>query len=264
MKDAAAFLKTMPVDKYNFYYYYSSQEGGALEHAQSSMHANVEKPYWSPPTRTRTAHEFFHVITPFYIHSDVIENFNFSTPTASQHLWLYEGVTVWAADLMQYRNGSISIDDLLTILHFKLVSPLWYPGDLTSLTEMSLGVFKGQSPSLAYYKGMIVAALLDIKLLSLSNGTSGLRELILKLKENHGLHKPFAEEELFTEIVQLTYPEIEDFINRYIKGTSPLPLKELFNKIGIDMNEKVYEFTVMPAPTPDQQFLFNQWSKNLE
>ncbi|HEY5823545.1 MAG TPA: peptidase [Cyclobacteriaceae bacterium] len=259
MNDAAAFLKVMPLDKYTFYYYYSPSGGGGLEHSQSSVHVNSESPYSSAYTRTRTAHEFFHVITPFNIHSDIIENFNFSTPTASQHLWLYEGVTVWAANLMQYRNGSMSINDLL----YDLSGRAWSSVNPTSLTEMSLAVYKDQSSFLAYYKGAIAAALLDIKLLSLSNGTSGLRELILKLKENHGLHKPFAEEELFNEIVQLTYPEIEDFINQYIKGTSPLPLKELFNKIGIDMKENSFELVIMPTPTANQQFLFKQWSKNL-
>ncbi len=141
----------------------------------------------------------------------------------------------------------MSLDDLL----YNLSDRAWSSVNTTSLTEMSLRVYKDQNSSLAYTKGVIAAALLDIKLLSLSN-------------ENHGLHKPFAEEELFGEIIQLTYPEIEDFINRYIKGTFPLPVKELFNKVGIDVKENSFELILAPAPTTDQQFLFNRWSKNLE
>ena len=34
------------------------------------------------------AHEFFHIVTPLNIHSEIIEHFNFATPTPSQHLWL--------------------------------------------------------------------------------------------------------------------------------------------------------------------------------
>jgi hypothetical protein len=52
------------------------------------------------------AHEFFHVVTPLNIHSEIIEHFNFvMTPVPSRHLWLYEGTTEWAAHAMQLRAG---------------------------------------------------------------------------------------------------------------------------------------------------------------
>ena len=50
------------------------------------------------------AHEFFHIVTPLNIHSEIIEHFNFVTPVPSQHLWLYEGTTEWAAHAMQFRS----------------------------------------------------------------------------------------------------------------------------------------------------------------
>ena len=51
------------------------------------------------------AHEFFHIVTPLNIHSEIIEHFNFVTPVPSRHLWLYEGTTEWAAHAMQLRAG---------------------------------------------------------------------------------------------------------------------------------------------------------------
>jgi hypothetical protein len=69
--------------------------------------------------------------------------------------------------------------------------------DNESLTEVSLGVFNGKSANSAYYRGVAVAALLDIKLLSLSNGTTGLRELLLKLKAKHTPQNPFSENDFF-------------------------------------------------------------------
>ena len=63
------------------------------------------------------AHEFFHIVTPLNIHSEIIEHFNFVTPVPSQHLWLYEGTTEWAAHAMQLRAGLKSPEDYLAKMH---------------------------------------------------------------------------------------------------------------------------------------------------
>ena len=74
--------------------------------------------------------------------------------------------------------------------------------------------------------------MLDIRLLELSNGTRGLREVLLELLEKYGKYKPFPENDFFEIIVNITYPEIEQFINDYIKGTKSLPYVEYTEKLG--------------------------------
>ncbi len=258
MMDASKFFKVLPLKKYSFYFFFKRSDGGALEHSECSFHINLETTSFSGFIRTRAAHEFLHIVAPLNVHSEIIENFNFNTPTASQHLWLYEGVTVWAAHMMQYRNGSMSLKDLLDQLSSRVVP------DNESLTEVSLGVFNGKSANSAYNKGVAVAALLDIKLLSLSNGTTGLRELLLKLNAKHSPQNPFSENDFFSEIVQLTNPDINVFINSYIKGKETLPVKELFDKIGIDYDASSFTLTVKPAMNAQQALLFDKWSKNLD
>jgi predicted metalloprotease with PDZ domain len=259
MTDASKFFNVIPLDHYSFYFYFSFLKGDALEHAQCSMHINSEGFYSSEDVRTRAVHEFFHIVAPLNLHSEIIENFNFESPMASQHLWLYEGVTVWAAYMMQYRNGSLSLNVLLKELSGRIRS-----SRNISLTETSLGVYAGQSSSDAYLRGVAVAALMDIKLLALSNGTSGLRELLLKLNEKYGPKKPFSEGGLFAEITQMTNPEMDLFINSYIKGASSLPTTELFSQIGIDFNEVTGQLSMIPAPNASQAFLFSVWSRNLK
>ncbi|MCH9029784.1 MAG: hypothetical protein IH819_09275 [Bacteroidetes bacterium] len=85
-----------------------------------------------------------------------------------------------------------------------------------------------------YNKGAVTAALLDIRLLELSNGTRGLREVLLELLKKYGKYKPFLENEFFKIIVNITYPEIEQFINDYIKGTKPLPFVKYTEKLGFN------------------------------
>jgi predicted metalloprotease with PDZ domain len=84
-----------------------------------------------------------------------------------------------------------------------------------------------------YFRGAVTAELLDIGLLELSGGTRGLREVYLDLIKQYGKEKPFENEKFFDVIVKMTYPEIEEFINNYIKGTSPLPYQEYLEKLGI-------------------------------
>jgi predicted metalloprotease with PDZ domain len=270
MNDASAFLEGLPVDRYNFLYFFENSPGigGALEHSFSSVYTLSDQPYsasYGTFLRDISAHEFFHIVTPLNIHSEIIEDFNFAEPTASQHLWLYEGVTEWASLMMQYRNGSYTTPAILNEFRFKKNAADTYNQSM-SLTEMSLTCYTpsgGSQFGNVYNKGALVAALLDIKLLELSNGEKGLRELILELIDTYGPDHAFSEADFFDDLVGRTYPEIEDFIDLYIKGTSALPMEEYFNKIGVDFLPGTNTLNEMPVKTTAQQFLFDKWKVNL-
>jgi predicted metalloprotease with PDZ domain len=47
------------------------------------------------------SHEFFHIVTPLSIHSKEIQYFDYNNPKMSAHLWMYEGVTEYFANLFQ-------------------------------------------------------------------------------------------------------------------------------------------------------------------
>jgi predicted metalloprotease with PDZ domain len=65
----------------------------------------------------------------------------------------------------------------------------------------------------------------------------GLRELLMKLSKEYGKKRAFSEANFFDQLVAMTYPEIGDFINRYIKGAERLPVREYFASLGIDYKE---------------------------
>ena len=270
MQDASAFLEGLPVDHYNFLFFFHNGPGaGALEHSYSSVYVVHDGAYTIPYqnyVKNVTAHEFFHIVTPLNIHSEIIEDFNFAVPTASQHLWLYEGVTEWASLMMQYRNGSKTTTGLLSEFRSKKLTADQYDQSM-SLTTMSKTCYTpsgGSQFGNVYNKGALVAALLDIRLLELSGGQKGLRELILELIDTYGPENAFSEENFFNALVDMTYPEIEDFIDQYIEGSDPLPMKEYFNKIGIDfMPENNSALIELPTKTAAQEFLLNKWKINL-
>lgn len=241
---AADFTNGLPVDRYTFLFNYENHDfpgGGAWEHNYSSIYALNETPIESQRNLPRVmAHEFFHIITPLNLHSELIEHFNFVHPQPSEHLWLYEATTEWAAQIMQLRAGLMDLSQYLEILSHKLKTSDQYRKDY-SLSELSLNSFskqdKGEYVNI-YYRGAIIAGLLDIKLLELSNGQRGLREVINELSKVYGPEKAFDERNFFNTFTDFTYPEVADFINRYIKKAETLPVADYFSKLGITYIEE--------------------------
>ncbi|MFQ5747350.1 MAG: peptidase [Gemmatimonadota bacterium] len=271
---AGEFLGKLPVDHYTFLYHFEGQRssGGAWEHSYSSEYVFPEFE-WSDRVgglvTDVAAHEFFHVVTPLNIHSEIIEHFNFVTPVPSQHLWLYEGTTEWASDAMQLRAGLKTPDEYLNEVVQKLRADRQFFDPNVSLTRLSLTSYTdaGQRQyGNIYQRGAVVAGLLDIRLLELSGGERGLQELIHELTLRFGKDRPFPEDSLFDIVTEMTYPEIGDFFDRYVKEAEPLPIEAYYGKLGIhlttDDDGKPTGFRIDPEPTPEQRRLREAWLSN--
>jgi len=243
LQSAGEFIGYSPVTHYDFLFCIMDNSayernkilgGGALEHSYSS--AYVYPLIYSKPKTLKNdmAHEFMHILTPLNLHSEIIHSFNFAVPTASEHIWLYEGVTEWCSNIMQLRSGLITPKEYLETISNNLNVNDQFNPDI-SLSRMSEEVY---SPEIVkeflnfYNRGAVTAALLDIRLLELSDGKYGLRELFLELLNKYGKYKPFPEEDFFDVIVDMTYPEIRQFIDDYIRDSKPMPYKEYFYKLG--------------------------------
>ncbi|MVM32106.1 peptidase [Spirosoma sp. HMF4905] len=257
---AGQFLKQLPVKRYTFLYHFEDQSWGAWEHSYSSEYVIKEEEFSKKLADDMTsiaAHEFFHVVTPLNIHSEIIEQFNFETPTPSEHLWLYEGVTEWASDAMQLRGQIMDLPTYFGELSQKIAYDKSV--DTTySLSKLGLTCYTDEGQRQygnIYARGALVGGLLDIRLLELSGGKRGLREVINELAANYGPNKSFPEKEFFAIFTAKTYPEIGDFFNRYIKAAEPLPFSDYYGKLGITYTpaivtgEKVASLGMRPAFT---------------
>ena len=110
-------------------------------------------------------------MTPLNIHSEIIEHFNFVTPVPSQHLWLYEGTTEWAAQAMQLRSGLKSPQDYLKKVIQKMRIDRANFDSTYSLRELALTSYSDSGQAQygnIYMRGALTAGLLDIRLLELS------------------------------------------------------------------------------------------------
>lgn len=221
---------------------------GALEHSYSTVVVMPEmgKDFLVQNIRDIVAHEFFHIVTPLNIHSEHIHNYDFINPKMSQHLWLYEGATEYAAHHMQVRQGIISPNDFMSIIRQKIAQSAAY-NDTLPFTELSKGALDGHADQYmnVYTKGALIGMSLDLLLCDLSDGTKDLRTLMTDLSEKYGPEKPFVDDELFDEITAMTYPEVREFFSRYVEGTEPLPMEEYLAKAGVSLqrNTTITELT---------------------
>lgn len=243
----------LPIKKYAYLIYLSPKTGGsgssgALEHSYSSMYflPEIDQEQLAQTLRDVTAHEFFHIITPLNIHAEQIGDFDYSNPKMSEHLWLYEGTTEYAAGLVQVKYGKMSVEEYMQVIERKLYTSKYFNDTLpfTVMSKHALDIHKEQYGNV-YQKGALIGLCLDLKLRHLSDGKYGLQELMKDLEKTYGKERSFKDEELFGQITKLTYPEIGEFLKRYVAGPEPLPLKETLALAGIGFGEKspVKEFT---------------------
>lgn len=231
----------LPVKKYAFLYSFSdelrqSRVAGALEHNYSSFYA-------FPPLDEKavstvidvSAHEFFHILTPLSISSKEIHEFNYQQPVLSKHLWLYEGSTEYDAHHVQVKSGLTSVEKFLENLASKIITSKKEFNDTLPFTVMSKEVattYADQYPNV-YQKGALISACLDIYLLHLSRGRYGLTNLKHDLGIKFGRDKYFDDDRLFDEIAMLSFPEVKDFLNKYVGSSTPIPYTDIFALAGV-------------------------------
>lgn len=262
----------LPVDKYAFIFYFTDKpilSYGALEHSNSSFYYMPEMPIeqMNQQLRDFAAHEFFHIVTPLTVHSEEIEDFDFNDPKMSQHLWMYEGVTEYFAGLVQVKYGLISLDEYMQTIREKMLTADQFKDDVpfTEISKFTLDKYHDQYYNV-YQKGALIGLCLDIKLKKLSQGKYGLKDLMLDLSKKYGKNNSFKDDELFDEITRMTYPEIGEFFNRYVRGREPLPkgtepipnsieslpFEEVFGDVGITYAEEhTYQDYSLGIDSPD-------------
>jgi predicted metalloprotease with PDZ domain len=230
-----------PVDKYAFLIVLADVAGnsyGALEHSYSSFYylPEASSEDLAQTIKDVASHEFFHIVTPLNIHAEQIADFDYNQPKMSKHLWMYEGLTEYAAGHMQIKHGLIDMPLYMNMIREKITTMKGQFKDNLPFTEMSAGVldkYKDEYQNV-YNKGALIGLCLDIKLRDLSKGKYGTQNLMRDLAKTYGKDKAFKDDELFDKITQLSgFPEIRQFFSQYVEGPNALPLADVFSAVGI-------------------------------
>ncbi len=215
---------------------------GALEHHTSTV-VNLPETMASEKMKEVmtdiVSHEFFHILTPLNVHSKEIHYFDYNKPEMSEHLWMYEGVTEYFANLFQVNQELISEENFYERIMEKIRTSKRFD-DTMPFTIMSKNILQDEYKDSfynVYQKGALIGMALDIRLRELSDGESGLLELMKRLSSKYGKNNPFEDEDLIGEIVDMTHPDIQDFFDTYVSGTTPIPYDDFFNKVGLKITQ---------------------------
>ena len=211
---------------------------GALEHPTSTVVVMPEMmglEMLQEQLKDVVSHEFFHIVTPLTIHSNEIQYFDFNNPQMSEHLWMYEGVTEYFANLFQVNQGLIDEKEFFERMAGKIAQSRQM-NDNMSFTKMSKNVlnapYKDQYLNV-YQKGALIAMCVDILIRENSNGKKGILNLMQELSKEYGTSKAFKDEELFDKITALTYLAVGEFLKNHVAGETPIPYEQYFAKMGV-------------------------------
>lgn len=216
---------------------------GALEHHTSTV---VVMPEQMPKDRLEQAmvdivsHEFFHIVTPLTVHSEEIQYFDFNDPKMSKHLWMYEGTTEYFANLFQIQQGLIDEKEFYKRIMEKVSNSKAYDDEM-SFTLMSKNILDApykDNYANVYEKGALINMALDITLREWSNGEKGVLWLMKELSGKYGVSKPFEDDKLIDEIVEMTYPGIRDFFETHVIGDMPIDYMAYWEKVGLKPMEE--------------------------
>lgn len=213
---------------------------GALEHHTSTVVVLPETMPLESLNKTMTdvvSHEFFHILTPLNVHSNEIHFFDYNDPKMSRHLWMYEGVTEYFAHLFQVNQGLINNQEFYDRISSKIESSMNF-NDTIPFTVMSQNILEEPYKSdyyNVYLKGALIGLALDIRLRELSDGKKGILEMMKDLSQRYGKDRPFEDEELIPQIVEMTYPQITEFFDQHVTGKTPIPYEQFLEKVGLEI-----------------------------
>lgn len=274
MQAVNAFLPDLPVTHYTFLIYvdylpeigdalkgnlglikkiklalkFKSLGMGALEHGNSSTYyladfgpnIAIKKLSVEEQLTDAAIHEFMHILTPLGLHSQHIGNFNYTQPVMSKHLWLYEGLTEYFAQLIKYKDGVYTPSMYLSVMEGKLREGLKFPVEQMSFTEMSAHVLEKkyqQQYEQVYQRGAVLGMLLDAEIQRLSQGKKSLIDVVLALNKRYGANQSFDEDTFFNEFTAAVHPDLRTFFSTYIEGKNQWDPNKQLNYIGISYHD---------------------------
>jgi len=235
----ARWLGALPVERYAFLIRSGGPLArgggyGALEHRTSSFYYLPSQIGLDEFARM-AAHEFFHIVTPLNLRSDIIDDFDFAVPRPSRHLWFYEGVTEYCSWHIRAKGGLIGERGFLGEMRTKLFAADSYPWKLP-MTELGLGCYDRHAAQYlnVYLKGALLAWALDLEIQRLSGGATDLRDTIRALIARYGPDRPFTEDGWFTAIAAAAgQPALIAFLDRHVAGGEVPDFDALLQPVGL-------------------------------
>jgi predicted metalloprotease with PDZ domain len=201
------------------------------------------------------SHEYFHTWNVKRIKPAVFAPYDLDVEAYTPLLWLFEGFTSYYDDLVLVRSGVITDVDYCKLLAKQINGVLKGSGRFKqSVAESSFDAWTKyyrqdeNSPNaiVSYYaKGALVALALDLTIRKDTKNKKSLDDVMRALWKRYGrdFYSPKGGrgvtevdvEALFDEVTGLA---LKRTLDKFVNGTTDLPLAELLQDFGIDMADR--------------------------
>ncbi|MBC8152834.1 MAG: M61 family metallopeptidase [Bacteroidetes bacterium] len=248
---AATVVGEHPCTDYTFLVHHIPNAGGGLEHLNSTTLQTGRNVYQSEAAYrgflTLVAHEYFHLWNVKRIRPIALGPFDYETENYTHLLWLSEGITSFYEDYILRRAGITTPDQYLNGVANDINGIENQPGTrVQSAAESSWDAWiKGYRPNensanstISYYsKGSVLGTLLNLTILSGSNGARNLDDLMRYLyteyykKQKRG----FTDDEFKRAVAQVAGQNVDAFFNKYVFGTDIPDYNAFFEPVGIKL-----------------------------
>jgi predicted metalloprotease with PDZ domain len=159
-------------------------------------------------------------------------------------LWVFEGITSYYDDLLLLRSGLITPESYLELLGKTITRVIRSRGRFRqSVEESSFDAWtkfykqdaNASNAIVSYYtKGSLIALSLDLTLRHLTDDRVSLDDVMRECWKRYGeTGDGMPERGLESVAESVSGIELGDFFERYVRGTSDLPLQQLLSEVGV-------------------------------
>lgn len=239
-----------PNKEYTFIIHNLTVGSGGLEHSHSTTLQVNRWTYSEEDYKgflSLVAHEYFHLWNVKRIKPLAFTSFDYNNENYTDLLWIMEGFTSYYDELLLYRAGFYSEDEILNKLIGSISSIENQPGNkVMSVTDASFNAWiKGYKPNensynstISYYtKGSVIANMLDLKIIQATQGKKSLDNVFQLLYQNYyKKNNTGITSQNFVDALQtVSGMDFSDFYNTHIKGTKSIDYKSIFAYAGYDL-----------------------------
>lgn len=243
-------------DRYVFLLYVQEDAYGGLEHRWSSSLACSRRdlPQRGEPgvsSRYRKflglcSHEYFHLWNVKRIRPERFVPYDLRAEVHTGLLWVFEGITSYYDHLVLVRCGLITTKSYFEHLARAITRLMRSRGRFRqTLEEASFDAWthfyqqnaNSSNATVSYYtKGALVALALDLTIRKDTGGKKSLDDVMRECWSRFGESAEGMPERGFESVVRaVSGLELADFFERYIRGTTDLPLHGLLKEVGVNL-----------------------------
>ncbi|MBX7041603.1 MAG: PDZ domain-containing protein [Ignavibacteria bacterium] len=250
------FGNTIPYKHYTYIVHLVEKGGGGLEHLNSFVVQFPRLNFTDAKAYRKflglVSHEYFHLWNVKRIRPVALGPFDYDKENYTQSLWIAEGWTSYYDNVFLVRAGLISPEEYLEMLGHEYNDIMRFTGRFRqALRESSFDTWikfykkdeNSNNTQISYYtKGALVAALLNIEIMTSTDCRKSLDDVMKQLYKDY-LENPavgYTEDRVKEIAESVCGKNLNAFWKKYLDGTDEIPIRQYLSKCGIavkDVNE---------------------------